>query len=297
MEELPKSLTVLGGGYIGVELAQIMTAFGVDTTLVTRRELLRGHVDQELIPVLLDSMEKYGTKAMLNSPFNSVENINGGGFHINLASGEKLKSEAVLAALGRPPNLDGLNLSAAGVEVENRAVKIDDYSKTNVPGVYAIGDAVNKVNLTPVALRQGRILAEHLFNDKPNLKMSFVNIATVIFSHPPIGTVGLTQDKAESLFGAENVTIHKSTFINMFYSPCQTQELKHKTMFKMVCRRVDGVEKVIGLHAIGRNVDEMMQTASVAITMGATKQDFDNSVAIHPTASEELVTMDGNYIF
>ena len=151
--------------------------------------------------------------------------------------------------------------------------------------------------MTPVAIRSGRILAERLFNDKKDLKMSYNNVATVIFSHPTIGTVGLTEQKAIDAFGAENVSVHKSTFINMFYSLAANQEDKHKTMFKLICHKVNGQEKVVGLHAIGRNVDEMMQTASVAITMGATKQDFDNSVAIHPTASEELVTMNGNLLF
>ena len=213
-----------------------------------------------------------------------------------MADGKSIESEVVLSALGRPPNIEPLNLAAAGVEVVNGAVKVDAQNNTCVPGIYAIGDVINKINLTPVAIRQGRILSERLFNNKPDLTMSLVNIPTVIFSHPPIGTVGMTQEQAEKEFGADNVTVHKTTFINMFYSPCKIQDLKHKTMFKMVCRKIDDAEKVVGLHIIGRGVDEMLQAASVAITMGATKQDFDNSVAIHPTASEELVTMNGNYI-
>ena len=131
---------------------------------------------------------------MFSSHFTSVEKLGNGNLRVNLENGASLESEAVLAAMGRPPNLDDLNLGAAGVEVENNAVKIDDYSNTSTHGIYAIGDVVNKINLTPVAIRQGRILAERLFNKKSELKMSYENVATVIFSHPPIGTVGLTQD-------------------------------------------------------------------------------------------------------
>ena len=177
---------------------------------------------------------------------------------MTLENGTIIESEVVLAAMGRPPNLDDLKLVNAGVEIENGAVKIDDYCNTTAPGIYAIGDCVNKINLTPVAIRQGRILSERLFNNKPDLHMKYDNIPTVIFSHPPIGTVGHTQEDAENLFGKENVTVHKSTFINMFYSPAPSQDLKHKTMFKMICRKIEGAEKVIGLHIIGRGVDEML---------------------------------------
>jgi len=165
-----------------------------------------------------------------------------------------------------------------------------------VPGIYAIGDVTNQVTLTPVAIRQGRIVAERIFNNKPHLKMCYDNIATVIFSHPTIGCVGLTEEQARAKWG-DSVKIYRSEFINMFYSPGQSDDVKLKSMFKLICHiEADGTERVVGCYCIGKSVDEMMQGISIAITMGATKQDFDNSVAIHPTASEEFVLMDAKFI-
>lgn len=165
-------------------------------------------------------------------------------------------------------------------------------------GVYAIGDVTaGAPQLTPVAIRAGRILAERLFNNKPALKMCYDKIATVIFSHPTIGTVGLSEEAAIAKHGADKVKVYRSKFTNMFFSPALTDEKKHRSLFKVICAlEADGIERVVGCHCIGRNVDEMMQGISIAITMGATKQDFDNSVAIHPTASEEFVLMDANFI-
>jgi len=141
-------------------------------------------------------------------------------------------------------------------------------------------------------------VSERIFNNKPNLKVCYDNIATAIFSHPPIATVGLSEKAAKAKFGEDKVKCYKSDFINMYYSPAKTQDKKLRSLFKVICHiEEDGTERVKGVHLIGKNVDEMLQACSVAVTMGATKQDFDNSVAIHPTASEELVLMDPNFIF
>lgn len=190
-----------------------------------------------------------------------------------------------------------MKLENCGVEHNRGVIKVDDFQNTNVEGIYAIGDVIDKVNLTPVAIRAGRILSERLFNNRPTLKCSYDNVATVIFSHPPIGTVGDSQAAAEKKYGAENITVHKSRFINMFYSPCPSQDMKLPSFFKIICKKeANDIEKVIGVHGTGMGIDEMMQGISVAVTMGASKQDFDNSVAIHPTASEEFVTMDGKFV-
>ena len=176
------------------------------------------------------------------------------------------------------------------------AIKVDEYSNTNIKGIYAIGDVTNRVCLTPVAIREGRILAERIFNSKPTLKMNYKNIATVIFSHPTIGVIGDTEVEAREKYGSENVKIYKSSFINMFYSPGQSDRLKLKSLFKLVCANTgDTAEKVVGVHAIGKGVDEMMQGISIAVNMGASKEDFDSSVAIHPTAAEEWVTIDPKF--
>ena len=199
--------------------------------------------------------------------------------------------------MGRPPLFEPLKLENAGIVVEKNAIKVDEYQNTNVPGIYAIGDVTNQMGLTPVAIRQGRLVSERIFNNQPNLKMCYDNIATVIFSHPPIGCVGLTEEQARSKFGQDSVKCYKSEFINMFYSPGQSDDVKLKSLFKVICHtEADGTERVVGCHCIGKGVDEMMQGISIAITMGATKQDFDNSVAIHPTASEEFVLMDAKFI-
>jgi len=148
-----------------------------------------------------------------------------------------------------------------------------------------------------VAIRQGRIVSERVFNNKPDLKMCYDNIATVIFSHPPIGNVGLTECKAKKAYGEDRVKVYKSNFINMYYSPASSMDKKQSSLFKIVTHiEDDGTERVVGVTGIGKGIDEMMQGISIAVTMGATKQDFDNSVAIHPTASEEWVLMDANFI-
>lgn len=291
-------MIVLGGGYIGVEMAQIFQALGVKVTLLVRAKLLRGHVDQELIPILVENMKKLGLDVRLDTPFNGVEKAGDNLLQVNLADGSNVQAQKVLQAIGRPPNFQPLKLENAGVIVENNAIKVDDYFKTNVDGIFAIGDVINKVNLTPMAIRQGRILSKNLYEkvDRPPIKCCHENVATVIFSHPTIGTVGHSEDDAVAKYGKEAVTVYKEDFINMFYSPAATQDKKLKSMFKVICANIDGKERVVGCHAIGKGVDEMMQGISIAVTMGATKQDFDNSVAIHPTASEEWVLMKPNII-
>ena len=241
-------------------------------------------------------MKKLHLDCRINTPFTGVEKLDNGMMRVNLADGTCIEAEKVLSAVGRPPNVDSLKLENAGVEVVKGAIKVDEYQNTNVPGIYAIGDVTNQVNLTPVAIRQGRLVSDRLFNGK-NYKMCYENIPTVIFSHPPIGSIGLSEDAAIEKWGKDNIKTYRSTFINMFYSPAKSDDKKLKSLFKIICHvEQDGTERVVGVFAIGKGVDEMMQGISVAVTMGATKQDFDNSVAIHPTASEEWVLMDANLI-
>ena len=243
---------------------------------------------------------------MLKSHLNSIQgrthkkfskNANGD-IDVHLDDGSVISAEKVFIALGRPPLVAPLKLHNAGVLVDKKgAIIVDEFSNTNVEGIFALGDVINKVNLTPVAIRAGRILAERLYNNRPGLKMNYENVPSVIFTHPPIGVIGLHQLDAEKKFGAEHVTIHKTKFVNMFYSPMKVQEEKLPSFFKLIChKQPNGDEKVVGVHAIGLGVDEMLQGISIAVNMGATKQDFDNSVAIHPTASEEFVTIDAKYI-
>ena len=234
--------------------------------------MLGSHVDQDLIPILVENMKKLHLDVRVNTPFDSVEKLSNGMHRVNLSDGTHVDAEVVLSALGRAPNLDALNLANAGVEVSKGAVVVDEYQNSSAPGIYAIGDATNQINLTPVAIRQGRIVSDRIFGGKTNLKMCYDNIATVIFSHPPIGSVGLTEEAAIKKWGADNIKTYKSTFINMHYSPAKSDDLKLKSMFKLICHvEPDSTERVVGAYAIGKSVDEMMQGISVAISMGATK--------------------------
>ena len=218
-------------------------------------------------------------------------------FRVKFPDGTHVDAERVLSAVGRKPNLEPMKLDKAGVKIERGAVAVDEYQNTNVPGIYAIGDATNQVNLTPVAIRQGRLVSERIFNNQPHLKMKYEGIPSVIFSHPPTGMIGITEEQARKKYGSEKVKVYKSRFVNMFYSPAQDDK-KLKSIFKLVCHvEADGTERVVGVFAHGKGVDEMIQGISIAFNMGATKQDFDNSVAIHPTASEEFVLMDAKFLF
>lgn len=305
LEELPESLTVIGGGYIGIELAQIMHALGVKVTLVVRSIPLR-FVDSEIVDMLIHQIKESGIEVKLHSPHTSVTKSSLGNSCItHLESGEKIHSEKVLLAMGRPPSTKDLGLEKAGVETTKSGhVKVDEFQNTSQKGIYAIGDVTLAPALTPVAVRSGRILSERLFNGQENLKCDYDHVPTVIFSHPPIGTVGLSEESAIKTYGAENISSYKSEFTNMFYSLMEPSNPKRpKSLFKLICHKEKGVgsqkvvtEKVIGVHTIGRGVDEMMQACAIAVKMGASKQDFDNTVAIHPTASEELVLMETKYV-
>ncbi|MES1913714.1 MAG: hypothetical protein MHM6MM_005882 [Cercozoa sp. M6MM] len=196
----------------------------------------------------------------------------------------------VLAAIGRGPVSPSLRLDVTGVKTDARGfIRSDEWEQTNVDGVYALGDVNGKVELTPIAIRAGRKLADRLFGDQADAKCDYTDVPTVIFSHPPIATVGLSEAEARDKFGSESVKVYRSRFVNMFYSMQSVPELKPRTTMKLICEGPQ--EKVVGLHIIGLGSDEMLQGFGVAIKMGATKADFDSCVAIHPTASEELVTM------
>jgi glutathione reductase (NADPH) len=195
--------------------------------------------------------------------------------------------DALIWAIGREPSSGKLNLAAAGVETDSKGyIRVDKYQNTNVAGVYAVGDITGAVELTPVAVAAGRRLSERLFNNKPEEHLDYDLIPTVVFSHPPIGTIGLTEPQAIAKYGEADVKIYKTSFTSMYTA---VTEHRQPCRMKLVC--VGPQEKIVGLHGIGFGMDEILQGFAVAIKMGATKRDFDNTVAIHPTAAEELVTM------
>ncbi|MGP6139331.1 MULTISPECIES: glutathione-disulfide reductase [unclassified Jeotgalibaca] len=286
-EELPKKVAVVGAGYIAVELAGVMQTLGVDVHLFTRYEGPLRLYDEAIVNVLVEEMKKNGPSLHTFSVPKEVTKNSDGTLKLSFENGNADNFDKIIWAVGREANVDGINLDVAGVRVNQAGfIQVDGYQNTSAENIYAVGDATGNKMLTPVAIAAGRRLSERLFNNKPNEKLNYDNIPTVIFSHPPIGTVGLSEEEAIAKHGEENIRTYTSTFGSMY-----TAVTAHRQTVKMklVCQGPD--EKVIGLHGIGFGVDEMIQGFAVAIKMGATKEDFDNTVAIHPTGAEEFVTM------
>ena len=286
-EELPESVSIIGAGYIAVELAGVLHALGVKTDLFVRKGgPLRGF-DQGIVEVLVEEMKKNGQPLHTHKVPQKLEKLDNGDIQIHFEDGTTHTSQKVIWAVGRKANVHQLNLEAAGVELTERGfIQVDEYQNTTTSGIYALGDVSGEKELTPVAIKAGRTLAERLFNGKTDAKMDYELIPTVVFSHPAIGSIGLTQEQAEAKYGVENIKVYQSTFAGM-YSAITV----HRQMTKLKLITLGEEEKVIGLHGIGGGIDEMIQGFAVAVKMGATKADFDATVAIHPTASEEFVTM------
>ena len=285
-EQLPESVAILGAGYIAVELAGVLHALGVKTDLFVRRDRpLRGF-DSYVVEGLVNEMEKIGLPLHTHKVPVKLEESEQG-ITIHFEDGSSHTASQVIWATGRHPNVDGLELEKAGVTLNERGfIQVDEYQNTVVDGIYALGDVTGEKELTPVAIKAGRTLSERLFNGKVSAKMDYTTIPTVVFSHPAIGTVGLTEEEAIKEYGQDHIKVYKSSFASMYSAVTNHRQ---ESRFKLITAGAD--EKVIGLHGLGYGVDEMIQGFAVAIKMGATKADFDATVAIHPTASEEFVTM------
>ena len=288
LTELPKRAAVVGAGYIAVELAGVLNSLGVETHLFVRKHAPLRNFDPMMAETLIESMQQNGITLHTHAIPKEVVKNTDGSVTLNLEDGREQRVDCLIWAIGREPATDKINLQAVGVETNERGfIKVDKYQNTNVPGIYAVGDIIEGgIELTPVAVAAGRRLSERLFNNKPNEHLDYRLVPSVVFSHPPIGTVGLTELQAIAQYGAENVKVYKSSFTSMYTAVTQHRQA---CRMKLVC--VGKEEKIVGLHGIGFGVDEMIQGFAVAIKMGATKADFDNTVAIHPTGSEEFVTM------
>jgi glutathione-disulfide reductase len=288
LTELPKRAAVVGAGYIAVELAGVLNSLGVETHLFVRKHAPLRNFDPMMAETLIESMQQDGITLHTHAIPKEVVKNTDGSVTLNLEDGREQRVDCLIWAIGREPATDKINLQAVGVETNERGfIKVDKYQNTNVPGIYAVGDIIEGgIELTPVAVAAGRRLSERLFNNKPNEHLDYRLVPSVVFSHPPIGTVGLTEPQAIAQYGAENVKVYKSSFTSMYTAVTQHRQA---CRMKLVC--VGKEEKIVGLHGIGFGVDEMIQGFAVAIKMGATKADFDNTVAIHPTGSEEFVTM------
>lgn len=285
LDEQPRRVAVIGGGYIGVELAGVLAGLGSEVTLVALENRLLEVFDPMIGQVLMREMQQQGIGLRLGFQVAGLVE-RGSSISLDAVDGERLDGfDQVIWAVGRAPNTGDLNLQAAGVEMRgNGIVLTDEFQNTNVPGIYAVGDITGRTPLTPVAIAAGRRLAERLFNNQPESRVDYENIPSVVFSHPPVATIGLTEPVARQQY--EKVTVYQTEFTPMRYA-LSSQGVT--TGMKLVCAGKE--ERIVGIHLIGDSVDEMLQGFAVAVKMGATKADFDHTLAIHPISAEELVTM------
>ncbi len=287
LNEMPKSAAVIGAGYIAVELAGVLHALGAGTHLAVRKHAPLRNFDSMLSQTLMELMAEDGPTLHTHSIPESVVKQDNGLLKLTFTDGKSLEVEQVIWAVGRVPATDNLGLENAGVEVNKQGhIIVDEYQNTTADNIYAVGDNIGKVDLTPVAVKAGRTLSERLFNGQTNAKMDYDTIPTVVFSHPPIGTIGLSEEEAKAKYGEGNIKVYNSSFAAMYTAVTRNRQ---QTKMKLVCAGPE--EKVVGLHGIGYAMDEILQGFGVAIKMGATKADFDACVAIHPTSAEEYVTM------
>ncbi len=283
LERLPARIVIVGGGYIAVEFAGIFSGLGVETILIYRGEQILRGFDNDLREHLAAEMQKKGIEIRTQADIAKIER-SGTGVRVSLNDGVAFGAGQVMFATGRLPHVVDLGLENAGVELTpHYSVKVDDYSRTTVDNIYAIGDVTNRVNLTPVAIRDGHAFADTVFGGK-DIKIDHSMIPTAVFSQPEIGTVGLTEEEARKRHGA--IDIYKSSFKPMKHTLSGRDE---RTLMKLV---VDaGTDRVLGCHICGPDAGEMAQLLGISLRLGAKKSDFDATMAVHPTASEELVTM------
>jgi glutathione reductase (NADPH) len=285
LKQQPERVAVIGGSYIGVELSGVLRALGSEVTLIALEDRVMERFDLMISEMLSAAMKQQGIQVRTGFEVTALSK-SPEGIVVTSSDGNTLAGfDTVIWAVGRKPNTGALNLEGSGVEVlPSGVIPVDDYQNTNVPGIYAIGDITGRAPLTPVAIAAGRKLAERLFGARAESKVDYENIPTVVFSHPPVGSVGLTEAEARERYA--DVTVYNTEFTPMRHA-LSSHGLT--TAMKIVCAGAG--EKVVGLHLIGDNADEMLQGFAVAVKMGATKADFDSTIAIHPTSAEELVTM------
>jgi glutathione reductase (NADPH) len=290
----PKKVAVVGAGYIAVEIAGVFNTLKSETHLFCRYDQVLRAFDPIVRDLVNAEMDKHGVHFVRRSRIHAIVKQPDGKLSVQATvDGVDLvlnDFDQVLFAIGREPRTKGLGLESVGVKLSAAGfIEVDKFENTSVDGVYAIGDATTTgYELTPVAIAAGRRLSDRLFGGEPNACLHYHQIPTVVFSHPPIGTIGYTEPEAVEKFGADHVKVYTSTFVNLLYAMADPDH-KSKTAMKLVC--VGENEQVVGVHVAGEGADEMIQGFGVAIKMNATKSDFDNIVAIHPTAAEELVTM------
>ncbi|KAI9806502.1 MAG: Glutathione reductase [Piccolia ochrophora] len=298
IEELPKSVAVVGAGYIAVELAGVFNAIGVETHMFIRGDTFLRDFDKTVQDIMTKRYEDAGIKIHRGREIKSVEKLSDGVgdqkvLKVADDEGTSYQFNELLWAIGRSPETKDLELEKIGVKLKPSGhIDVDEYQNTSVDGLYALGDVTGQIELTPVAIAAGRKLGARLFGppEMSTAKLTYENIPSVVFSHPPVGAIGLKEDEARKKYGDDDIKIYQTTFRHMYFDMfTQEERSKNPTMFKLICQGPE--EKVVGLHILGQDAPEILQGFGVAIKMGATKKDFDNCVAIHPTSAEELVTI------
>jgi glutathione reductase (NADPH) len=288
LERRPERVALVGSGYVAVELSGIFAALGSHTTLVLRFGHVLRSFDAMLGQAALGMLGEAGVHVVTGAAPTALTQDSQGALVLRVGDGRALGPfDALIWAVGREPATDDLGLERAGVARDAMGyVHADEWQATNVPGVYAIGDVTGRAALTPLAIAAGRRLSDRLFGGMPDRKLDYENVPTVIFGHPPIGTIGLTEPEARARFGAQNVKVYTSGFVPLYHALTA-----HKPRAQMKLVTAGPEERIVGAHVIGEGADEMLQGFAVAVRMGARKRDFDDTVAIHPTSAEEFVTM------
>jgi glutathione reductase (NADPH) len=277
-------MVIVGGGYIAVEFAGIFASFGVEVTEVIRAEALLRGFDEDVRVALGTEMTKRGVKILAETVIRSIEKEADGSFSLRCAGGDMIETDCVMYATGRAPNTAGLGLEAAGVKLDERgAIVADESNRTSVPHIYAVGDVTDRMALTPVAIQEGRAVAETLYNNNP-MTVDYDDVPTAVFSTPPIGTVGLTEEKARVKYGA--IDVYVSRFKPLVHTLSGRDE---QTLMKLIVDRAS--DRVVGAHMMGQDAPEIIQGVAIALKCGATKAQFDATTGIHPSAAEEFVTM------
>jgi glutathione reductase (NADPH) len=289
LPEQPKRVVILGAGYIGVEFACIFNGLGSEVTHIIRGDKILRGFDQDIQSLIQDEMIAHGINLLNNTMPTRIEKT-ADGFKIHVQQGDReadvIVADAIaLTAVGRIPKIQNLGLEQAGVEVKEGAIAVNEYSQTSQANIYAVGDCTNRINLTPVAINEGRAFADTEFGKKPRI-MSHANVPSAVFSHPEAATVGLTEAEAKARYGEGAIKIYRSQFRPMYYV---LPNIAAKTLMKLVVHAES--DRVLGAHMVGDHSAEIIQGVAIAVKMGATKADFDATVGIHPSSAEEFVTM------
>jgi glutathione reductase (NADPH) len=284
LAELPKRIVIAGGGYIANEFAGIFHQFGSHVTLVNRSDVLLRHYDQQIVDRLIQISLRKGIDYKFNATIERIEKRDDGSLHIAMTGCDDIQADQLLFALGRKPNTDGLGLEAVGVELgDNCKIKVDPDNRTSIPSIFAVGDVTDRVQLTPVAIREGQAFADTFFGNKPN-RVDYSCIPSAVFSHPPLAGVGMTEGEARNKLGS--VRTFTSDFRPMKNVLAGRDE---RSLYKLVLD--DATDEIVGIHMIGPDAPEILQAAAIAVKAKLKKADFDATVALHPTMAEELVLM------